>query len=142
MTSRVRFADMSPRRTASLTVVVALLLTGCSAGSESDVGAGGPATSAAGATSPATEQAESPATTEPTTSETPEATETPKPKPHPVSLPAYFLREPDGGDLRLGTVRERTTAYTSYDASYRSGHLRVTGVLNVPTGRGPFPAIV
>jgi dipeptidyl aminopeptidase/acylaminoacyl peptidase len=39
-------------------------------------------------------------------------------------------------------VRERTAAYTSYDASYRSGRLRVTGVLNVPTGRGPFPAVV
>ena len=39
-------------------------------------------------------------------------------------------------------MREQTAAYTSYDASYRSGHLRVTGVLNVPTGRGPFPAVV
>ena len=65
-----------------------------------------------------------------------------EPKPYPVSLPAYFEREPDGGDLRLGTVRERTAAYTSYDASYRSGHLRVTGVLNIPTGKGPFPAVV
>ena len=111
------------------------------AGSESDNGRG-PATSAAGATSPATEQAEPPATTEPTTSETPEATGAAQPKPYPVSLPAYFLREPDGGDLRLGAVRERTAAYTSYDASYRSGHLRVTGVLNIPTGKGPFPAVV
>ncbi len=39
-------------------------------------------------------------------------------------------------------MRERTAAYTSYDASYRSGHLRVTGVLNIPTGKGPFPAVV
>jgi dipeptidyl aminopeptidase/acylaminoacyl peptidase len=57
-------------------------------------------------------------------------------------MPAYFQREPDGGDLRLGAVRERTAAYTSYNASYRSGRLRVTGVLNVPTGRGTFPAVV
>src|SRR5262245_58373107 len=63
----------------------------------------------------------------------PTPTASPEPKPFPVSLPAYFRREPDGGDLRLGAVRERTAAYTSYDASYRSGQLRVTGVLNIPT---------
>ncbi len=86
------------------------------------------------------------ATSEPPLSETPSptpsASPTPAPKPYPVSLPAYFLRKPDGGDLRLGNVRERTADYTSYDATYRSGHLTVTGVLNVPTGKGPFPAVV
>jgi dipeptidyl aminopeptidase/acylaminoacyl peptidase len=47
-------------------------------------------------------------------------------------------------------VRERTAAYTSYDVSYRSRSTtpngqesyRITGVLNVPNGRGPFPAVV
>ncbi len=68
--------------------------------------------------------------------------ETPRPEPHPASLRAFFPLEPDGGDLRLGTIRERTAAYTSYDASYRSGRFRVTGVLNIPTGRGPFPGVV
>lgn len=62
--------------------------------------------------------------------------------PHPVSLPAYFDRRIRGDRLRLGAVRERTAAYTSYDASYRVDGRRVTGVLNVPTGRGPFPAVV
>ena len=54
-----------------------------------------------------------------------------------------------GGDLRLGAVRERTTAYTSYDVTFASTTagegttpLRISGVLNVPTGRGPFPAVV
>jgi dipeptidyl aminopeptidase/acylaminoacyl peptidase len=88
------------------------------------------------------------ATLDPTPTTSPEPSETsapaePEPEPpYPVSLPAYFEREPDGGDLRLGNVRERTAAYTSYAASYRSGRLTVTGVLNVPTGRGPFPAVV
>lgn len=62
--------------------------------------------------------------------------------PHPVSLPAYFDRDFRGGGLRLGDVRERNAAYTSYDASYRSEDLTITGVLNVPTGKGPFPAVV
>ena len=54
-----------------------------------------------------------------------------------------------GGDLRLGAVRERTAAYTSYDVTFASttagegtAPLRISGVLNVPTGRGPFPAVV
>ncbi|MCW2833935.1 MAG: peptidase [Nocardioides sp.] len=52
----------------------------------------------------------------------------------------------DGSQLRLGAVRERTSAYTSFDVSYRATtgprSFTITGVLNVPTGRGPFPAVV
>ena len=119
-------------------VAAMLLLSGCSGGEESP---GATRTSSAAPTTSA--PSEPSPTSSPTESETTESTEPEKaPKPYPVSLPAYFEREPDGGNLRLGTVRERTAAYTSYDASYRSGHLRVTGVLNVPTGRGPFPAVV
>jgi dipeptidyl aminopeptidase/acylaminoacyl peptidase len=51
-----------------------------------------------------------------------------------------------GSRLRLGAVRERTAAYTSYDVTYRATTGRrsftISGVLNVPTGRGPFPAVV
>jgi dipeptidyl aminopeptidase/acylaminoacyl peptidase len=43
-------------------------------------------------------------------------------------------------------VRERTSTYTSYDVTYRSASgrraLTISGVLNVPTGPGPFPAVV
>ena len=46
-------------------------------------------------------------------------------------------------------MRERTARYTSYDVSFRSTTsgrgtppLSITGVLNVPSGRGPFPAVV
>jgi dipeptidyl aminopeptidase/acylaminoacyl peptidase len=126
---------MSPRRTAALSVAGAILLSGCSGGDESTRAASTPASS------PSTSAPDEPsptATPPPTESETSE----PGANPYPVSLPAYFEREPEGGDLSLGTVRERTADYTSYDASYRSGHLRVTGVLNVPRGKGPFPAVV
>ena len=55
-----------------------------------------------------------------------------------------------GDRLRLGAVREQTADYTSYDVTYRSRSTTgsgeesytITGVLNVPTGRGPFPAVV
>lgn len=43
-------------------------------------------------------------------------------------------------------MRERTAAYTSYDVTYRAASGRrsftISGVLNVPNGRGPFPAVV
>ncbi|WP_165953662.1 prolyl oligopeptidase family serine peptidase [Streptomyces sp. 8K308] len=60
---------------------------------------------------------------------------------HP-SLTDYFDEVPDASPIQLGRVREQTAAYTSYDVSYRSDGLRITGVLNIPTGSGPFPAVV
>jgi len=44
--------------------------------------------------------------------------------------------------MRIGALRERTADYRSYNVSYRSQDLRISGVINVPTGRGPFPAVV
>ncbi len=66
-------------------------------------------------------------------------------------MAALAATEHRGDRLRLGAVRERTAAYTSYDVTYRSrtttpaGETRslpISGVLNLPTGRGPFPAVV
>ncbi len=57
-----------------------------------------------------------------------------------------------GDRLTLGRVREQTARFTSYDVTYRvrstgpgtggGETLRISGVLNVPTGPGPFPAVV
>lgn len=60
----------------------------------------------------------------------------------PVSLPAFFDRVYDGRALRLGDVLVRTDAYTQHFVTYRSGDLTVSGVMNVPDGRGPFPVLV
>ena len=87
------------------------------------------------ASSPST----SPASPSPTQS--PPARER-EPKPDPVSLPALFEKEYDGRGLRLKSVLARTDAYTQFTVSYRSGDLRISGILNVPDGRGPFPALV
>jgi len=67
-----------------------------------------------------------------------------------VSVPGLAAQRHRGDRLRLGAVRERTPEYTSYDVTYRSRTVSqrgkeaytISGVLNVPTGRGPFPAVV
>lgn len=60
----------------------------------------------------------------------------------PVSLPALMRREHRGSDLRLGAVRVRTDAYTQYAVTYRANDLTISGIMNVPRGEGPFPALV
>ncbi|QOV47434.1 alpha/beta fold hydrolase [Streptomyces chromofuscus] len=53
-----------------------------------------------------------------------------------------MAREHRGGDLRLGAVRARTDAYTQYAVTYRANGLTISGLMNVPEGEGPFPALV
>ena len=68
----------------------------------------------------------------------------------PVSVLGLAQQRTRGYRLRLGAVREQTPEYTSYDVTYRSRTTTrrdeetytITGVLNVPSGRGPFPAVV
>ena len=51
-------------------------------------------------------------------------------------------RDFDGRDLRLRRELVSTEAYRQHNVVYRSGKLRITGVLNVPRGSGPFPVVV
>lgn len=60
----------------------------------------------------------------------------------PVSLPAMMRKEYDGRGLRLGRVLARTDAYTRRAVTYRSGRLRISGIMNLPVGAGPFPVLV
>jgi dipeptidyl aminopeptidase/acylaminoacyl peptidase len=63
--------------------------------------------------------------------------------PHPVSVPALFEDSRyDGRRLRLGDVLVRTDAYTQRAVTYRGDGLTISGVLNLPRGRGPFPVLV
>jgi dipeptidyl aminopeptidase/acylaminoacyl peptidase len=59
-----------------------------------------------------------------------------------VSIPALRAHHFDGRDLRLDRVLLRTLALTRYAVSYRSGPLRITGVLDVPTRAGRHPLVV
>lgn len=141
----------APWRRAAVVAVAILLLAGCSTepdappaspGSADSPGSPGSRAPSAtpsddGVEQPADEPAEQPAE--------PPAVD----PPGPVSMAALAGADLTGGDLRLGAVRERTAAYTSYDVTFASttagegtAPLRISGVLNVPTGRGPFPAVV
>ncbi len=67
----------------------------------------------------------------------------PSPTPaDPVSLPALMRREHTGSDLRLGAVLDRTSAYTRYAVTYEANGLTISGIMNIPEGEGPFPALV
>lgn len=117
------------------------LVAGCSASPSSP---STPATSSPGPTTGSTaptptSSASAPSTATPTPSGTPQAL---PPVTDPVSLPALMRDEIVGSDLRLGRVLARNPAYTRYAVSYRSDDLRITGVMNVPRGRGPFPVVV
>ena len=116
------------------------LLAACSAAPEDADPAPAPAESS---------QTESLSTDPTSPTEEPAEEPTDAPEAHPISLAALADADLTGGDLRLGAVRERTSTYTSYDVTFASttagegtASLRISGVLNVPTGRGPFPAVV
>jgi dipeptidyl aminopeptidase/acylaminoacyl peptidase len=126
-------------------IMAALVLTGCTG---EPVGTTAP--SAPAGSSP-TAVATSAAT--PTPSATPSATTTPSPrpsatsakpsaKPNPISVQALIEKKYDGRALRLGRQIGSTSEYKRYLVSYRGDGLRLTGVMNVPTGKGPFPVLV
>ncbi len=72
------------------------------------------------------------------------------PPTRPVSVLGLADQQHRGDRLRIGAVRTQTAEYTSYDVRYRSSSTTragdesytITGVLNVPRGSGPFPAVV
>src|SRR5688572_11044585 len=125
-----------------------VLLAGCSAAEPADdePGAGSTASS-----SRERSEGGDGSTSAPAGGEDPEETEHAEREPvRAVSVPGLAEQKHRGDRLRLGAVRERTSEYTSYDVTYRSRtttrrgeeSYTISGVLNVPTGRGPFPAVV
>ncbi len=97
---------------------------------------------------PSTPTSSEEATTEPSPTATPSPTSEPDPEDtlpavhHPISLPSLMRK--DFGPTRI--VRQgllgTADAYTRHSVTYRSGDLTISGVLLVPTGKGPFPGIV
>ena len=72
----------------------------------------------------------------------PASSASPTPTPDPQSLPALFDDEITGGDLKRGRLLGDFGQYRSHEVTFRSGGLTISGVLNVPAGKGPFPAVV
>ena len=149
--------DAPWRRAAVAIAVVSLLASSLAACSGEPDAAPAPAGSSESASpsepsepSEPSKSSESSESSEPAEEPSDDATQEPTEEPpHPISVAALAEADLGGGDLRLGAVRERTAAYTSYDVTFASttagegtAPLRISGVLNVPTGRGPFPAVV
>ncbi len=144
--------------------ILALLLAGCAAIDSPPVVESWPVTQTAVPVSPAVTQTAVPpsptvtqtvsprptATSAPTTTPAPTATvvpptTTPAPTPDPVAgitIPDLRARSYGGDGIAIGEVWNRTAAYTTYRISYTSDGLRLTGLLHVPAGDGPFPLII
>lgn len=64
------------------------------------------------------------------------------PEPHPVSIKSLMKTELDGRDLKLVRQIGSNSSYKRYSVTYKSGDLTISGIMNIPTGDGPFPALV
>jgi dipeptidyl aminopeptidase/acylaminoacyl peptidase len=118
------------------TLLAALLLVaGCSGGDGDDPAAGATRTSA-----PAASESPSPTASTPSASPTPAPS--PPPPPNPVSIQALVQTAYAGSGLVLGDVLAHTDAYVKHAVTYRSNGLTISGTLDLPTGPGPFPALV
>ena len=59
-----------------------------------------------------------------------------------LSMPAFWQQTFTGTNLKLGKVLNRTSSYTKYAVTYRSNGFKISGIMNVPKGDGPFPLVV
>lgn len=123
------------------TTLAALLLLAPLVACTGDDGADEPAApppSSSGETSPSTSP--SPGPTQPPTPT--EQNETLPPVTDRTSLPQLMREEFRGSRIRFTALEGETASYTRHRVLYRSGDVRVSGVLLRPKGRGPFPGIV
>src|SRR4051812_47842272 len=66
----------------------------------------------------------------------------PAASPDPVSMHALQQMTRWGNDLTVVRTVAKTSAYTQYAITYRSGNLTITGQMYVPNGTGPFPVMI
>ena len=139
LSAPTRITGMTRRRQSLVLLITALALAGCAG---DPAGAPSPSAPASRSTPTAAPPVPSPPAA-PSTTPTPQASPPkPKPKPNPISVEALIEKTYDGRDLKLGRQLGSTSAYKRYLVSYRGDGLRLTGVMNVPTGKGPFPVLV
>jgi len=62
--------------------------------------------------------------------------------PSTLSLAYFSTMKLEGKDFTLGDVLSSNSAYTRYTVMYNSNGLLISGILNIPTGDGPFPLMV
>src|SRR6187401_1723469 len=119
---------------------VALVLAACSATEPT-----GARTPPASAPAPTFVSAPTPSTSataaQPSATLVPRATKTPK-QPNPISMQALINKKYDGHNLKLGRMLGDYGAYKRYLITYRGDGLKISDVMNVPDGKGPFPVLV
>jgi len=62
--------------------------------------------------------------------------------PDEVTLDALSQKKFNGGALNLVKLLTQNSKYTKHSVTYRSEELKVSGVLYIPKGDGPFPGVV
>jgi len=135
-------------------VVLLLVVTGCTSNDESGVP---PTDAGTGTGPPSVDTLPSPGGAaeperpdeQPTAEHTGEPSAEPAVPPpsahrpaHPISVEALIETEYDGRGLRVGRQLADAGAHTRRAVSYRSQELRISGIINMPDGRGPFPVLV
>jgi dipeptidyl aminopeptidase/acylaminoacyl peptidase len=58
------------------------------------------------------------------------------------SLSGLMEEKLDGRDFSAKDVLSYEKDYTRYLITYKSGDLKISGIMNLPKGRGPFPVII
>lgn len=58
-----------------------------------------------------------------------------------LSIESFSKKEFSGTDFTVGEVLVRNSAYARYYITYQSGELKISGIMNVPTGEGPYPVL-
>lgn len=61
---------------------------------------------------------------------------------NPVSLQYIQQEKFDGRELKIVKTLDDNDKYTRYYITYMSGKLKISGIMNVPKGKGPFPVII
>ena len=59
-----------------------------------------------------------------------------------ISIPELRQRSYGAGKITIGSIWNRGPGYTTYRIGYPSEGLKLTGLIHVPQGRGPFPVII
>lgn len=62
--------------------------------------------------------------------------------PHELSLESFQTYPYTGSDFEFGNVLANTQWYTRYTIFYQADGLRLSGIMNVPKGDGPFPVLI
>ncbi len=143
------------RRT--LLYLVLLTLTGCAATAEQPAPTAPPSATAAiiaaAPNSPTAAPSAMPhlaptATTRPSATARPTLTATPAPTADPWAsyrqwtMAGLRSRSYGAGEIEMVAIMERLPTFTRWLVAYPSDGLRITAMLNVPSGAGPFPVVI